>query len=442
MLRLAHERYVETGTCTRAVRSVVLDSWRRSTHAGVDPGAGLPPVELLDDELEEYRSLHPLAAAIPVIRELLLSDLVQERMIVVVSDADGRLLWVDGDPILRGRAEGIHLVEGANWREEYAGTNAVGAAIAVGHTMQVYASEHFRESVQPWSCTAAPIREPGTGRLLGVLDVTGGPAVATPGMLTVVRAAALAAEAELRVAMAGAAPHPYHGSGVPLQVGRELAPRSSVPSYLPIGGADHRPHRARLDVLGRDNGRLWLDGQEIVLSPRHTELLLILSQRPEGLTAEELAVRLFEVDCSPVTIRAEMARLRRLLSAGVPENGSGPVIASRPYRLTVPIDTDVAELRRLLERGAHRRALGVYAGPVLPRSEAPDIKELRRIVRRGLRDAILRHANADVLFSYAQSPDGWYDLEVWSACRDRLSSGSPRRTQVESHLRFLDGQLA
>lgn len=441
MLRLAHERYVETGTCTRAVRSVVLESWRRSTHAGVDPGAGLPPVELLDDELEEYRSLHPLAAAIPVIRELLLSDLVQDRMIVVVSDATGRLLWVDGDPILRSRAEGIHLVEGANWREEYAGTNAVGGAIAVGQSMQVYAGEHFRESVQPWSCTAAPIREPGTGRLLGVLDVTGGPAVATPGMLTVVRAAALAAEAELRVALAGGLG--VH-NGVPAQAGRELVadPPPSSTTYLTIGGSEPRPHRARLDVLGRDNGRLWLDGQELVLSPRHTELLLILSQRPEGLTAEELAVRLFEVDCSPVTIRAEMARLRRLLSASVPTNGSGPVIASRPYRLTVPVDTDVAELRRLLERGAHRRALGVYAGPVLPRSEAPDIKELRRVVRRGLRDAILRHANADVLFSYAQSPDGWYDLEVWSACRDRLSAGSPRRTQVESHLRFLDGQLA
>jgi hypothetical protein len=438
MLRLAHERYVETGTCTRAVRSVVLDSWRRSMHAGVDPAAGLPPVELVDDELEEYRALHPLAAAIPAIRELLLSDLVQDRMIVVISDAGGRLLWVEGDPVLRGRAEGIHLVEGANWREEYAGTNAVGAAIAVGHTMQVYASEHFRESVQPWSCTAAPIREPGTGRLLGVLDVTGGPAVATPGMLTVVRAAALAAEAELRVAMAGASLAAANGGNGKL--GEAGFPRFPLRSSYPPARSEPRADSARLDVLGRDNGRLWLHGRELVLSPRHTELLLILSQHAEGLTAEELAVRLFEVDCSPVTIRAEMARLRRLLTSA--SNGYGPMIASRPYRMIVPIDTDVADLRRLLERGAHRRALAVYNGPVLPRSEAPDIKELRRVVRRSLRDAILRHANADVLFSYAQSPDGWYDLEVWSACRDRLPSGSPRRTQVESHLRFLDGQLA
>ncbi|WP_460515848.1 GAF domain-containing protein [Flindersiella endophytica] len=428
---------METGTCTRAVRSVVLESWRRSMRAGVDPGAGLPPVELLDDELEEYRSLHPLAAAIPVIRELLLSDLVQDRMIVVISDASGRLLWVDGDPVLRSRAEGIHLVEGANWREEYAGTNAVGAAIAVGQSMQVYASEHFRESVQPWSCTAAPIREPGTGRLLGVLDVTGGPAVATPAMLTVVRAAALAAEAELRAAVAGATVIASNGNGKHHENGFPRFPlRSSYPPVRP----ELQHDGARLDVLGRDNGRLWLHGRELVLSPRHTELLLILSQHPEGLTAEELAVRLFEVDCSPVTIRAEMARLRRLLTS--PSNGYGPMIASRPYRLIVPIDTDVADLRRLLERGAHRRALSVYNGPVLPRSEAPDIKELRRVVRRGLRDAILRHANADVLFSYAQSPDGWYDLEVWSACRGRLPAGSPRRTQVESHLRFLDGQLA
>src|SRR5690606_1358503 len=245
-----------------------------------------------------------------------------------------------------------------------------------------------------WSCTAAPVHDP-SGALVGFVNVTGHRSAASPEMLMVIRAAAVAAEAELR-----------------------LADRGRI---------DEVPF---LEVLGRNHGRLLLPpGREIRLSPRHSELLLILALHPEGLTADELAVRLFARDCSSVTVRAEMSRLRRIMGEGM--------LDSRPYRLTTPMETDVGRMQNLLERGAHRRALAMYRGPVLPRSEAPDIVLLRETARSSLRDALIRHANLDVLLAYAQSADGKYDLEAWQACRDRLPFGSPKRTQVESHLRFL-----
>lgn len=87
---------------------------------------------------------------------------------MAVSDDAGRLLWVEGSPGLRSRAESMNFVEGANWSEAHAGTNAPGTALATDHAVQIFGHEHWNRIVQPWSCTAAPIHDPSTGRVLGV----------------------------------------------------------------------------------------------------------------------------------------------------------------------------------------------------------------------------------------------------------------------------------
>ena len=92
----------------------------------------------------------------------------------------------------------MHFVEGASWGEDIAGTNAPGTALALDHAVQIYGGEHYRRPVQPWSCSAAPVHDPLTGALLGAIDVTGGDHVASPHVLTLVRATAAAAESELR----------------------------------------------------------------------------------------------------------------------------------------------------------------------------------------------------------------------------------------------------
>src|ERR1700712_1507614 len=199
-LRAAHERLITCsgGAAGAAVRSVVLDSWRRSLGSGIDPDGVLPPVDLLDDDLLAYRAAHPLAPVMPVIRRLLVEDAEVDQMIVAVTDAGGRMLWVEGDPRLRSLAAGMNFVEGARWAEDVAGTNAPGTALAVDHAVQIYGSEHYRRPVQPWSCAAAPVHHPVTGALLGAIDVTGGDHVASPHVLTLVRATVAAVEGELR----------------------------------------------------------------------------------------------------------------------------------------------------------------------------------------------------------------------------------------------------
>ena len=206
-LHQAHDDFVQTGQIDRALRRVVVDSWRRSVGSGLDPEYSRPQIRLNAAQLAEIRATHPLAAAMPIIRRLLVDSAAEAGLLVAVSDAAGQLLWVEGDRGLRTRAEGMHFMPGADWSEASAGTNAPGTALALGRPVQIVGAEHLVRPVTPWSCSAAPIREPDTGAVLGVLDITGGTEVATPQTMALVRATAAAVEAELRLARLQSSTH-------------------------------------------------------------------------------------------------------------------------------------------------------------------------------------------------------------------------------------------
>ena len=95
----------------------------------------------------------------------------------------------------------MNFTEGTLWSEPGAGTNAIGTAIAADHAVQVFGPEHFNEVVQRWTCSAAPIHDPDTGELLGVIDLTGDFSTVHPHSLAVATATAQAVEAWLRLEM-------------------------------------------------------------------------------------------------------------------------------------------------------------------------------------------------------------------------------------------------
>jgi hypothetical protein len=405
-LRAAHERLV-TG-CELAddsVRDVVRASWRRSMGSGVDPdGVLAPPVELLDDDLIAYREAHPLATVMPVIRRLLVEDAEDDKMIVAVTDAGGRMLWVEGDARLRTQAAGMHFVEGARWAEDVVGTNAPGTALAVDHAVQIYGSEHFRRPVQPWSCSAAPVHDPVTGLLLGAIDVTGGDHVASPHVLTLVRATVAAVESELR-----------------WQRREQLhRPTRRLPSPVPP---------PVLQVLGRERARLIRPSGPLELSPRHSELMLLLAEAAvagQGRTTVQLAAECHAGGTAAVTVRAELSRLRRLVGA--------ELVGSRPYRLLGRVDTDLDRVRRLLARGSVGSALELYPGAVLPGSHAPAVAMARERVSALLRQAVLRSRRPELLLRYAQLPEARDDVVVWQTCLEWLPPSSARRAAAATHL--------
>ncbi|MFH0517681.1 GAF domain-containing protein [Streptomyces sp. M41] len=395
VLRRAHETFTHVGTVPTPVRAVVADSWRRSARAGVGPD-GSASVELADGDLGAYRAEHPLARVMPLFRELMGTFAADGEHLLAVCDAHGRLLWVEGHPATRRRADRMNFVPGARWAETAVGTNAPGTAVAVDRPVQVFAAEHFIRRVQPWTCAAAPVHDPRTGRVLGAVDITGGDGLAHPHSLGFVQAVARAAEAHLAL----------------------LAP--------PVPASD----TTELLALGRDEARLRVGGRQVRLSRRHSEILVLLARHPEGLSGDELLCALYEDESvTPVTLRAELARLRRVLGPGL--------LASRPYRLTVPVESDVAVVERRLETGAVTAAAAAYGGPLLPGSQAPAVLRLRRLLADGLRTALIARRDPDLLADWAHSPWGEDDLDVWQA----LAAVRPTAA-VRSRLAALSSELA
>lgn len=397
-VRIAQEKFL-TGDASAAatVRSLVVDSWRRSVAVGVDPGATAPPVVWDAEALRMAREASPLASALPMIRSLLVDPAASSGHVVALGDAGGHLLWVEGDADLRSQAESMGFVPGSSWSEVDAGTNAPGTALTLNAPVQIFASEHFRGTVQPWSCTAVPIHDPHTGRILGVLDVTGRDQVATPQALAMVRATAMAVEQWLATQQ-------------PAQA------------------------QAHLQVLGRDRALLHRDGEQIKLSARHSEMLYLLSAHPNGLTGERLAVLLHEHDVPLVTVRAEMARLRKIVGE--------ETLLSRPYRLSTDLLTDAQEVLDALDRGDTRAAMTLYAGPLLPMSQSPEICEARADLRSKVRRAALASRDAEALLQFSVGEDGRDDVEVIQAALRALPPASPKRIGLMARLDRLHKLLA
>ncbi|MDG4793194.1 GAF domain-containing protein [Micromonospora sp. WMMD1082] len=393
----AHEAFLTGGAdaarlTDRRLRDVVAHSWRRSA-ALLDPEA-TPPIELADDALADYRAAHPLARVLPLFRDLLGGIATDGAHLMAVCDAHGRLLWVEGHPGVLRHAERMNFVPGARWDETHAGTNAPGTALAVDHSVQIFATEHFARPVQRWTCAAAPIHDPATGRLLGAIDITGGDHLATPQSLALVRATARAAEAQL------AADRPLD------------------------------PGTVHVAALGHDEAELRLAGRRIRLGRRHSELLVLLLDHPEGRTGEQLGLDLYGDDrLHPVTLRAELSRLRRVLG---PE-----LLDSRPYRLRGTVRADFRTVVELLEGGDPAGALDAYAGPLLPGSDAPGVTRLRRLVDGQLRAAVLVAGDPALLAAWTATPAGADDLAAWQALARALPPGAPRRPLAAARIRQL-----
>ncbi|MGW4201801.1 GAF domain-containing protein [Streptomyces sp. NPDC004726] len=394
LARLAAMDSAEAGRILRGVRQATLsgrlspvgpradigESWQRLLRSGLDPDRGRQGGFLPREEIERRRGSTPLREVMPLLRDELVSIADAAQHIMIVTDPEGRVLWREGTAsVLRmGDAQGVVL--GSDWREEVAGTNAIGTTLAVRRPVQVHSAEHFVSAHHSWTCAGAPLTDPRDGRLLGVVNLSGPLATVHPTTLPLVTAVTRLAEAELRNQhfaaldrLRGAA-SPLLGrmrgralavdaNGWPAAVigmpppgrlqlpksltgGRYWLPSLGMCAVEPVPGGWlirvtepgapgpaarvvldlSRPRRASATVSGEAGH--WV--QE--LSPRHAELLYALAVHREGRSAAQLAQELFGDPTRTVTVRAEISRLRRHLAH---------VLASRPYRFAEGVEVEV-----------------------------------------------------------------------------------------------------
>lgn len=461
----------------RAVRQPIVDSWRRCAAAGVDPsGRRIAPVVSDADETAARWEIHPLAEMAPLIRDCLAASADESRHLIVVSDANGVLLWLEGNPQVRLRAaDSMNFAEGTLWSEGGAGTNAIGTALAARHAVQVFASEHFNEVVQSWTCAAAPVHDPDTGQVIGVIDLTGDMATVHPHSMAVATATAQAVEAQLRCQMLDRDARLVSRYGDLLTVGpgpRALvAPSGRVIASRPLGwlpeprlrlpagggqmvlapntvgvvealgpeeaylvrgltavappGCRQAQSALRLELLGQERGEARLPGRRVSLRLRHAEILTLLCAHPDGMTSDVLSAAVYGDPGRTGGIRVEISRLRKLL---------GDCIDPERYRLVAGVSSDVSEVCGLLHRGAVREAALRYPGPLLPRSVAPGVVRERDALERWMRQSVLSCDDREALWAWLQSASGAHDLAAWKRLLPQLAFQDPRRSLAASRI--------
>src|SRR3954452_21334616 len=154
------------------LRQPIVESWKRSLDTGLDPLDLLAPLEADQGEMEERWAEHPLGSLAHVLLAQLGDIARKSQSLVVVSDASGLLLHIEGSDSLKTQAAEMNFVEGARYSETAAGTNGIGTVLAADHALQVFASEHFNQRHHGWTCSAAPVHDPASGRVLGVVDLS------------------------------------------------------------------------------------------------------------------------------------------------------------------------------------------------------------------------------------------------------------------------------
>lgn len=175
-----------------SVPDYVAASWRRSLDVGVSP-----------NQLEHQNAMElDLGSRIarcahPVISQLS-EQLTDLPLCVVLTDDKARIVVrKDSTQGISKILDRVYFAQGFDYGEGTVGTNGIGTVLEFGAAIQIVGAEHFVESLQAFACTAAPVRDPFTGRIEGVLDITSLQDQYSPIMSSLVRAAARSIERNL-----------------------------------------------------------------------------------------------------------------------------------------------------------------------------------------------------------------------------------------------------
>ncbi|WP_205473847.1 helix-turn-helix domain-containing protein [Nocardioides sp. SYSU D00038] len=373
--------FVEAGDVPAPrVRPEILHSWARS-GAAVPTDVGEAP---LADESETAAIWQDSALQVAVenVEAELRRTAEDGDLVVAVTDAETRILWTYGGRVMRRKAETVNFVPGGRWDDQSVGTNALDLANRLGQPSMVFSAEHYAPIVHNWVCWAAPVHDPVTGAQLGVLDLSTTWDRTHPIGLATARVMARLIEQ----AMPRSHHHPSAGPDV-----------TGDPGLV-------------MSLLGTAETRF--DGQRLLLNRRQTEVLALLALHPEGLSLEQLHAMVYgDQAVTFSTLKAEVSHLRHAL---------GGQLASRPYRLLMPVETDVEHVLGLLRRGQVGPAVEAYGGDLLPGTNSPALTELAEYVAVAVREALLADPQPDAVLRYSDLAP--YDTEVVEACLAALGT--------------------
>ncbi|ALH96190.1 hypothetical protein [Acinetobacter equi] len=330
----------------------ILSSWTRSKLANIPIERKSAPLISIDK-----RQPNILQRALLSCQDELQHIASQSSMVVAVGDIGSTILWTAASKKMQVAAENANFIEGGQWSEDVVGTNALALTLKTQKSCCVFSMEHYLEAVQDWVCYAAPIIDPFSKQLVGVVDLsTTWKSHNSLGVLAAERCASI------------------------LQ-------HSLMDSY-----------REYLYIRTLNTPQISLNGHIVDLTPRQIEIICILTLSPQGMNLENLHHALYgDRPISMGTLKAEMSQLKDIF---------GQFLTSRPYKFKIDIDADFLQIEKALDAGYIETALKLYRGVFLVKTESPFLCAWRDCLESRLSEAIFNSNNSDILLKHlSHSPD-------------------------------------
>ena len=191
-MKEAWEHYQKSLPYSHPARYAIVESWRRSEAAGINPQAA-PKFRQVTDLSDRLRRCDALIQVARPRLHRLLNELPGTTNVVYVTDPEGVLLFSAGDA---SQLAQFGLTPGYDWSERAMGTNGAGTALAMKAPVAIVGPEHFSEAFCDCTCTAAPVF--GHDRsVVGAIDISSSVKDARPERLAQVIVLALEIEAEI-----------------------------------------------------------------------------------------------------------------------------------------------------------------------------------------------------------------------------------------------------
>ncbi len=153
---------------------MLLQEWEHCTSLGVDL-AMTRARRFNEDEIHArlLASQLMLESYLPMIESVrpFLDD--RSSGLMMLTDVSGCVLHITGTPLAIGKAathSGILI--GSHWDEAQAGNNGMGSVLTKRQPVHVFATEHYCESLQRWSCSAAPVFDVDGQSIIGTINFT------------------------------------------------------------------------------------------------------------------------------------------------------------------------------------------------------------------------------------------------------------------------------
>lgn len=272
--------------------------------------------------LLKYQPVSRLLFAVQQCAEKLAHIAQQSDLEIAVADVSSTIVWTASTPLMQSKQRPLHFMLGAQWLEEAIGTNAFAQAKEKLKSVCVMGNEHQLSALRDWICYAAPIIDPISQTLIGIINLSIRSEQHNVLGTLAVEQCAIMIENEIR---------------------------------------DQRQHCLKIDT--RSEIKIFLNNEALQITPQQKEIICILAMHPQGIELNQLHHALYGERKTRIdTLKAEMGKIKRILRG---------CIKPRSYQLLLHVEADFLKIEHALDSGQIQHAQQLYQHNCLANVRSP-----------------------------------------------------------------------